>query len=156
MNDIEPKKEELNERTPQIVVTKSGNRYGIVAIGKFGGGYSIPTTKTLEEAAEILARDSVRFDCGKNKIVITAPNEVRELAGIPTIDQGRPRIGDDELITMKISSDLKKKLQERADAFGISLNELRRRIIVEYLYGDEDPEDVQLPEKLTIEEINGK
>ena len=66
---------------PSIIVSKVGDRYGINCQGRFGGGYHIPVTKTLEQAAQILARDGRTYDCGKEPILIVAPAEVRELAG---------------------------------------------------------------------------
>ena len=72
------------EQQPQIVVSKVGDRYGIVVSGKFGGGYSVRPSLSAEEVAAKLARDWRGYDCGAKPIIITAPKEIRELAGLST------------------------------------------------------------------------
>ena len=67
--------------TPTIVITKVNNFYDMKVVGKFGGGYHVHE-KTKEEVVSMLATAGRDYDCGKDPIVVVAPEEIKEAAGI--------------------------------------------------------------------------
>ena len=72
----------MRQLRPEIIIVQVGDKYGIECHGRYGGGYSIPPTKTEEEAVAILARDARRYDCGEGPILIVAPERIKALAGL--------------------------------------------------------------------------
>jgi len=60
---------------PTITVTPQNGAYCVQVVGKFGGVYSAPG-KTAIEAATMVMRDAVKYDCGEEPLVLGFPPEV--------------------------------------------------------------------------------
>lgn len=64
-----------------VFENKATGLFAIEVHGRFGGGYSCPAVSRYR-AVQMLARDARRYDCGKEPIAISAPEDMRKEAGL--------------------------------------------------------------------------